>query len=143
MSDVAGFEHAYLQQTAAQIGVRESRRIRGDYTLTAEDVLGARKFPDGIARCAYPIDIHNPAGSGTIIRSGPKGDHYEIPLRCLLPQGIDNLLVAGRCVSATHEAQASLRVMPQCFAMGEAAGVAAALAVRRRVSPRELDAGGC
>jgi len=140
ISDIAGFEHAYLQQTAAQIGVRESRRIRGEYTLTAEDVLGARKFPDGIARCAYPIDIHSPTGSGTVIREVPEGDYYEIPYRCLAPLGVDNLLVAGRCISATHEAQASLRVMPQCFAMGEAAGLAAALSIQRSIPPREVDA---
>jgi hypothetical protein len=140
VSDVAGFEEAYLQQTAAQIGIRESRRIHGEYTLSAEDVLAARKFPDGIARSAYPIDIHNPAGAGTVIRSVPKGDHYEIPFRCLVPSAVENLLVAGRCVSATHEAQASLRVMPQCFAMGEAAGVAAAVAIRQRIAPRAVDA---
>ncbi len=139
VSRVPGFERAYLQQTAAQIGIRESRRIRGEYMLTSEDVLGARKFPDGIARSAYPVDIHNPAGTGTVIQDVPKGDYYEIPYRCLVPLGIDNLLVAGRCVSATHEAQASLRVMPQCFAMGEAAGVAAATAVRETTPPREVD----
>jgi hypothetical protein len=139
VSSVAGFENAYLQQTAAQIGIRETRRIRGEYTLTADDVLAARKFPDGIARCSYPIDIHSPTGAGTIIRDVPRGDHYEIPYRCLVPIGVDNLLVAGRCVSATHEAQASLRVMPQCFAMGEAAGTAAALAVERSIPPREVD----
>jgi len=137
---VPGFEQAYLQQCAPQIGVRESRRIRGEYTLTADDVVQAHKFPDGIARSNYPIDIHNPAGSGTVIRDVPEGDYYEIPYRCLLPVGVDNLLVAGRCVSATHEAQASLRVMPQCFAMGEAAGLAAAMAVQRRLLPREVPA---
>ena len=141
VSEIAGFEHAYLQQTAAQIGVRESRRIRGEYALTAEDVLGGRKFADGIARCSYPIDIHSPTGAGTVIRGVPEGDYYEIPYRCLVPVGVDNLLVAGRCVSATHEAQASLRVMPQCFAMGEAAGVAASLAIERSILPREVDAG--
>jgi hypothetical protein len=139
LDDVPGFEQSYLQQTAAQIGVRESRRIRGEYALTAEDVLSARKFPDGIARSSYPIDIHSPSGSGTDIRAVPEGDHYEIPYRCLVPVGVDNLLVAGRSVSSTHEAQASLRVMPQCFAMGEAAGVAAALSIQRSVPPREVD----
>jgi len=139
-AEVRGFERAYLEQSGAQIGVRESRRIRGDYALTGDDVIEARKFPDGIARSSYPIDIHNPAGSGTSIREVPAGDYYEIPYRCLLPVGVDNLLVAGRCVSSTHEGQASLRVMPQCFAMGEAAGVAAAMAVRLRLSPREVAA---
>jgi hypothetical protein len=139
ISDVAGFEQAYLQQTAAQIGVRESRRIRGEYTLTADDVLSARKFPDGIARSAYPIDIHSPSGAGTDIRKLPEGDYYEIPYRCLVPIGVDNLLVAGRTASATHEAQASLRVMPQCFAMGEAVGLAAAMAIEQSIPPREVD----
>ncbi len=140
VSDVPGFEKAYLEQSGVQIGVRESRRIEGEYTLTAEDVLSARKFSDGIARCNYPIDIHNPAGEGTVIRNVPAGDWYEIPYRCLLPRGADNLLVAGRCVSATHEGQASLRVMPQCFAMGQAAGAAAATALARDCAPRELSA---
>jgi hypothetical protein len=140
ISDVPGFEKAYLQQSAVQIGVRESRRIRGEYTLTGDDVVQARKFPDGIARCNYPIDIHSPTGAGTVIREVPEGDWYDIPYRCLLPEGIDNLLVAGRCVSATHEGQSSLRVMPQCFAMGQAAGTAAAAAGQRGCAPRELAA---
>ncbi len=137
-ADVPGFEHAYLQQCAAQIGVRESRRIRGHYALTGEDVVDARKFPDGIARSNYPIDIHSPTGAGTVIRSVPEGDHYEIPYRCLLPLGVDNLLVAGRCISSTHEAQSSLRIMPTCFAMGEAAGVAAVMAAERGIAPAEV-----
>jgi hypothetical protein len=140
VADVPGFEHAYLQQSAAQIGVRESRRIRGHYALTADDVVQARTFPDGVARSNYPIDIHSPTGAGTDIRGVAEGDYYEIPYRCLLPQGIDNLLVAGRCVSSTHEGQAALRIMPTCFAMGEAAGVAAALACRHGVSPQEVSA---
>ncbi len=137
-AEVPGFEQAYLEQCAPQIGVRESRRIKGRYVLTADDVLQARKFPDGIARSNYPIDIHSPAGAGTVIQNVPTGDYYEIPYRCLLPVGVSNLLVAGRSVSATHEAQASLRVMPTCFAMGEAAGVAAAIAVQRGISPAEV-----
>jgi hypothetical protein len=136
---VPGFERAYLQQSAAQIGVRESRRIRGHYALTADDVVQARTFPDGVARSNYPIDIHSPTGAGTDIRGVAEGDYYEIPYRCLLPQGIDNLLVAGRCVSSTHEGQAALRIMPTCFAMGEAAGVAAALACRQGVSPQDVE----
>jgi hypothetical protein len=137
---VPGFARAYLEQSGAQIGVRETRRIHGDYTLTGDDVVQARKFPDGIARSNYPIDIHNPAGSGTVIRGVPEGDYYEIPYRCLLPVGLDNLVVAGRSVSATHEGQSSLRVMPQCFAMGEAAGTAAAIAVKRGLTLRQLPA---
>jgi len=142
VSDVPGFERAYLQQSAAQIGVRESRRIRGHYALTADDVVQGRKFPDGIARSNYPIDIHSPTGAGTDIRGVAEGDYYEIPYRCLLPQGIDNLLVAGRCVSSTHEGQAALRIMPTCFAMGEAAGVAAALACQQGISPQDVEPDG-
>jgi len=138
-AEVSGFEEAYLQQTGAQIGVRESRRMRGDYALSGEDVVAARKFPDGIARSNYPIDIHNPAGGGTVIREVPSGDYYEIPYRCLLPLGIDNLLVAGRCVSSTHEGQSALRIMPTCFAMGEAAGIAAAMSAQGQIAPREID----
>jgi len=137
---VPGFKRAYLEQSAAQIGVRETRRIRGDYTLTGDDVVQARKFRDAIARSSYPVDIHSPLGEGTLIREVPAGDYYEIPYRCLLPVGLDNLLVAGRCVSATHEGQSSLRVLPQCFAMGQAAGTAAAMAAAGAVSPREIPA---
>jgi hypothetical protein len=138
VSDVRGFERAYLEMSATQIGVRESRRIRGRYALTGEDVMAGRKFSDGIARCNYPIDIHSPTGAGTDIRSVPAGDYYEIPYRCLLPLGLDNLLVAGRSASATHEGQSSLRTMPTCFAMGQAAGVAAALAAERGTATDEV-----
>ena len=140
VADVRGFEHSYLQQSAAQIGVRESRRVRGRYALTGDDVIEARKFSDGIARSNYPIDIHSPTGAGTEIRQVPEGDYYEIPYRCLLPLGVDNLLVAGRCISATHEGQASLRIMPTCFALGQAAGVAAALCCERGMTPGDLPA---
>jgi hypothetical protein len=139
-ADVAGFERAYLQQCAAQIGVRESRRIRGRYALTGDDVVAARKFPDGIARSNYPIDIHSPTGAGTVIREVPAGDYYEIPYRCLVPEGVENLLVAGRSVSSTHEGQSALRVMPTCFAMGQAAGTAAAMAVRAGVAVGDVSA---
>jgi hypothetical protein len=138
IDEVPGFENAYLQQCAPQIGIRESRRIRGRYTLTGEDVVHARKSPDGIGRSNYPIDIHSPTGAGTVIQDLPEGDWYDIPYRCLLPLEVDNLLVAGRCISATHEGLASVRVMPQCFAMGEAAGAAAAIALRRSIAPAQV-----
>jgi hypothetical protein len=129
---VPGFEHAALIATGVQIGVRESRRIRGDYLLTTEDVLEGRKFDDAIARGSYPVDIHNPAGSGTVIRELRPGESYDVPYRCLCPMGLTNLLVAGRPVSADHGAHSSLRVMPIAMAIGEAAGVAAAMAVPAR-----------
>ncbi len=128
---IPGFENAYLMATATQIGVRESRRIIGEYVMTEDDVLGARKFPDAIARGCYDIDIHDPGGTGTVIKQLPEGESYDIPYRCLCPRGFDNLLVAGRPISATHEAHSSLRVMPIAAALGEAAGVAAAMCVER------------
>jgi len=136
---VPGFENAYLLMSGVQIGVRETRRIIGEYALTEEDIVKARKFKDVIARGSYPIDIHSPTGEGTIIKRPPTGESYDIPYRCLVPKKIDNLLIAGRCISSTHEAQAAVRIMPIVVAIGQAAGTAAALAVRLAVSPRELD----
>lgn len=138
---VPGFEQAYLLETPAQIGVRETRRIIGDYILTAEDIVHARKFEDAIACGAYPIDIHDPASDRLVTRRVPKGDYYTIPYRCLLPRGGENWLVAGRCISATHEAFAAFRVSAIVMAIAQAAGTAAAMAVRSGVPPRGLDPG--
>jgi hypothetical protein len=137
---VPGFEKAYPVQSGINVGVRETRRIVGDYQLNAADILDARKFPDAIARGAYPIDIHNPAGTGTVLKRLPPGEAYDIPLRSLLPQKVENVLVAGRCISGTHEAHSSYRVMPIVMATGHAAGVCAALAVQGGVRPREVPA---
>lgn len=135
-----GGEDAVLVATAATVGVRESRRIMGDYVLDVHDVLNCRKFADGIARNAFMIDVHDPEGGGNWnSRFLPRGGWHHIPYRCLLPRGLENILVAGRCVSATHEALASIRVMAQCIAMGQAAGTAAALACAAGVSPRQVD----
>lgn len=133
---VPGFEKAYILQSGVTIGVRETRRIIGEYTLTAEDILGARKFEDAIARSTYPIDIHNPEGTGTILKDLPEGEFYEIPLRSLFPLKTNNLIVAGRCISGTHEAHSSYRVMPVSMATGQAAGVAAALAAKKNLLAR-------
>jgi hypothetical protein len=127
---VPGYQRSYLVSYSTQIGVRESRRVYGDYRLTREDVLAARAFDDSIARCGAPIEDHH-AGSDTRWEYVPSGRTYGIPLRCLLPQGLENVLVAGRCLSATHDAHASVRSMGQCMAMGQAAGTAAALALSR------------
>ncbi|MEA2664364.1 MAG: hypothetical protein QOI11_1308 [Candidatus Eremiobacteraeota bacterium] len=137
--DVPGFANARLAATATQIGIRESRRIVGEYTLSANDVLEARTFADAVARSAYPIDIHNPRGSGTTTHRLPAGASYEIPYRCLVPRGVDDLLVAGRCISTTHEALASTRLTPTVMTLGQAAGTAAALSLRAGVTPRALD----
>jgi hypothetical protein len=139
--EVPGFEQAYLSATAPQIGVRESRHIRGTYLLTEDDVLQCRHFTDGIVRARYEIDIHSPSGGGTIFKSLPPGEWYEVPYRCLLPEGIDNLLLAGRCISADHIAHSSLRVMPIAAGIGQAAGTAAAMAAAHNAPPAELDPG--
>ncbi len=135
---VPGFADSYVAQSGVQAGVRETRRILGDYQLTADDVLAARKFDDAVARGAYPIDIHNPKGSGTVLKRLPPGEAYDIPLRCLLPRRVEGMLVAGRCISGTHEAHSSYRVMPIVMATGQAAGVCAALAAERGLSPRKI-----
>lgn len=135
---VPGFERAYVAQSGVHVGVRETRRIVGDYQLTADDVLHARKFDDAVARGAYPVDIHNPDGKGTVLKHVPLGDAYDIPLRSLMPLGLENVIVAGRCLSGTHEAHSSYRVMPIVMATGQAAGVCAALAANRGCTPRAV-----
>ncbi len=124
---VPGFSHARIAATGAQVGIRESRRIVGRYTLTRDDVLNARTFDDAVARSAYPIDVHNPSGSGTQTQRLAPGATYEIPFRCLVPMEHPELLVAGRCISTTHEALASTRLTPTVMTLGQAAGTAAAL----------------
>jgi len=119
-----GFEKAYIVTIAPMVGVRESRRIVGLYRLTREDVLAARKFPDGIARTNYPIDIHVP-GKGMELHPLPPGEYYEIPYRVMVPANRDDMLVAGRCISADFEAQGAMRIIANCYALGEAAGTAA------------------
>ena len=137
---VPGFEESYVVQSGVNVGIRETRRILGDYQLTADDVLSARKFDDAIARGAYPVDIHNPAGTGTILKRLPSGEAYDIPLRSLMPRGVERLVVAGRCISGTHEAHSSYRVMPIVMATGQAAGVCAALAAKKGAAPRAVGA---
>lgn len=143
---VPGFENMKLVQTGSMMGIRESRRISGDYVLNVDDFLTRANFNDEIGRYAYCVDIH---------RSGDKEEHakfleefhsmryrpgesYGIPYRCLLPRGLDNVLVAGRCVSTDRYVQSSIRVMPGCFITGQAAGVAAAIAAGMNITTREL-----
>jgi hypothetical protein len=127
---VPGYGDAFLLQTSTRIGVRESRRLDGEYVLTRDDVLEARDHADGIARCGAPIEDHDEGGA-TRWEHIPGGATYAIPWRCLLPRGVDGLVVAGRCLSATHDAHASVRSMGQCMAMGQAAGTGAALGIPR------------
>lgn len=132
-----GFAGSYVSVVAPLVGIRESGRVVGDYILTEDDHQQCRKFPDAVARNRYPIDIHL-ADGGVELRKLPPNDYHEIPYRCLLPVGVDNLLVAGRCLSATFVAQSSVRIQPVCRALGEAAGTAAALSAQSGISPRDL-----
>jgi hypothetical protein len=134
-----GFENCILLQTAPQIGIRESRRIKGLYYLTEEDLVNCTKFPDSVARGCYPVDIHNPSGKGTRIRHIPPGDYYTIPYRSLVPDNLDNVIVAGRPISSTHEAHSAIRVMPICSNMGEAAGIAASICFRNKISFKDVN----
>jgi len=143
---VPGFENSYLLRSADHVGVRETRRIVGDYVFSAEDVIEARKFTDAICRLAYPVDVHSGKGDGYTKDEGkggpnnaPPGDWYEIPYRCLVPVVLDNVLVAGRCVSSTQAGHGAIRIMPCCIAMGQAAGAAAALSLNEGVSVREVN----
>ena len=133
------FRDCVLLSTGMQIGARESRMIEGEYTLTQEDLLACTRFADSVAVCNYDIDIHSPDGSGTSHYYFPDGQYYTIPYRVMIPKGADNLLVTGRCVSATHEAQASLRIMPTVATLGEAAGIATAISCESGKSVREID----
>jgi hypothetical protein len=140
---VPGYAEAYLLGVSTRIGVRESRRLVGRYVLTRDDVLSARRFPDEITQCGAPIEDHA-AGSSTIWQyvggdAGPTGLTYGVPYRCLLPKDVTGLVVAGRCLSATHDAHASVRSMAQCMAMGQAAGTAAAIAASFGRLPADVD----
>ncbi|HML45667.1 MAG TPA: FAD-dependent oxidoreductase, partial [Clostridia bacterium] len=136
--NIPGFEKSEILASAPEIGVRESRMIDGEYLLTQEDLVGCTIFPDAIAAGNYDIDIHNPEGAGTSHYYFPEGKWYTIPYRSLIPKGIDNLLVAGRCISSTHEAQASYRIMPIVCCLGEAAGTAMAVAAKQGVGTRQV-----
>jgi len=135
---VPGYERASLVALGTQIGVRETRRVYGDYRVTRDDVLAARTFDDAIGLCGAPIEDHH-GGADTVWQYLPDGQAVGIPYRSLLVRDAANVLVAGRCFSATHDAHASIRSMAQCMAMGHAAGTAAAMAVAGGREPRGLD----
>ena len=134
---VPGYQQAVLNQLSHQIGVRETRRIIGAYQLTRDDVINARDAHDSIARCGAPIEDHH-GGSDTTWQYLPEGSTYAIPFRCLIPQDITGVLAVGRCLSATHDAHASVRSMGQCMAMGQAAGVAATIALEQSIAPHNV-----
>ncbi len=139
-NEIPGFARSRLVAVGQRLGVRESRRIRGEYVLTGEDILRQCRFPDAIARSSYPVDIHSLVpGEKSDAGFDYHGETYEIPYRCLVPLDVEQLLVAGRCISATREAQGSVRVSPTCMAFGQAAGTAAALSLRQACTPRRVD----
>jgi len=129
---VPGFSRAFLSATGSHIGIRETRRIVGRYLLTEQDIMQGAKFADAIAAGAWPVEIHNPVGDGTRLGWLLDNSYYEIPYRCLLPRSLINVAAIGRCISTTHEAHGSTRVMGTCMAMGESAGLAATLAVNSK-----------
>jgi hypothetical protein len=152
-----GFEEAYLLDTSAQIGLRSSRRLKGLARVTAEDAIEFRKYPDGIARASWDIDVWGATSytaptrvAGLRVDWGSEfhnqrrvkhiaGEYFDIRYGCIVAAGIDNLLMAGRCLSAEHVAQSSLRIQQTCMATGQAAGTAAALSLQAGVVPAELD----
>lgn len=134
---IPGFENAYVDRVAPFMGIRETRRIVGEYTLTEQDIFDCARFDDVIGVASYPVDLHHPVGGDCTLMWCP--DCYDVPYRCLVPQKVDGLLVAGRDISATHLALASVRVMGPAMCLGEAAGKAAALAALSGVCPRDLD----
>lgn len=135
---VPGFEGARLGQVSPILGVRETRHISGEYMLTGHDTVTGTRFEDSIAADASALDIHEPKGGDVDFRSLPP---YEIPFRSLVPQGVEQILVAGRCISADHDAHARSRNMPACMSIGQAAGVAAAIAVEEGVRVRNVPIG--
>lgn len=137
--NLPGYENCKCIGSGTTTGVRETRRVMGDYVLTAEDMVEGKCFDDvAVHEAEFIVDIHNPAGAGQAEDKIQYVIPYDIPYRCFLPKGVEGLLVAGRCISGTHRAHASYRVMSICMAMGEAAGTAAALCAKERKTPREL-----
>jgi hypothetical protein len=134
---VPGFENAWFMRKAPFLGIRETRRIVGQYIMTRDDILSCRRFDDAVAVASYPLDIHHPKGGDCTLEWS--GDCYDIPYRSLVPLKVENLLVAGRSISTTHEAMSAIRVMAPCMAMGEAAGRAAKIAVSEGVAPSRID----
>ena len=139
--NVPGYENCRVKASADALGVRETRRIMGEYILQDADVENGARFPDVVVHKAwFLIDIHNPTGGGQAEKRSQPAIPYDIPYRCFVPLGVENLLVAGRCISGTHRAHASYRVMSICMAMGEAVGIAAALSAGRGICPRAIPA---
>ena len=136
-----GYEDCRAISSATTLGVRETRRVIGEYVITAEELAEGTRFPDAVLhKVEFIVDIHNPAGAGQAESKIQYVKPYDLPYRCFVPLKVENLLVAGRAISGTHRAHASYRVMSICMAMGQAVGIAAALSAQRGCTPRTLDA---
>ena len=137
---IPGYENCRIISSGTTTGVRETRRVIGDYIITAEEMAAGCRFDDVIVhRAEFIVDIHNPEGSGQAEEHIQYCDPYDLPYRCFTPKGVEGLYTAGRCISGTHRAHASYRVMSICMAMGEAVGVAAAMCSQSGTTPRTLD----
>ena len=138
--NLPGYENCKYIASGTTTGVRESRRVVGEYLITAEELAAGKRFDDVVVhRAEFIVDIHNPAGAGQAEEKIQYVVPYDLPYGCFVPKGVDGLMTAGRCISGTHRAHASYRVMSICMAMGQAVGVAAALCARQGCQPRELD----
>lgn len=139
-NNVPGYEKCYLIDSADTLGIRESRRFIGEYIIKGSDILKGRKFDDVIVHSAnFMVDIHNPDGAGQAEGKAGKAKPYDIPYRVFLPKDIENLFLNGRCISGTHQAHASYRVMAICMAMGQGVGIASSLSVKSDTSPKNLN----
>ena len=138
INNVPGFENAYLVKTGSHLGVREGRRVVGDYVLSKEDVLEGKRFEDVIVRCGQPIEDHH-AGKDTHWGYVKDYGYYDIPYRCLVPRKLDSVLTAGRCLSASHDAHASARSSGTAMGMGQAAGIAATMALNCANRVRDIN----
>ncbi|WP_044294572.1 FAD-dependent oxidoreductase [Robinsoniella peoriensis] len=142
---VPGFEKSYVSVTSNEVGVRETRHIKGLYTLTGEDAGEGRKFKDVVSRGYFPMDIHNPDGASGYTEGSQGGcwvdlkDTYDIPMRCLIPMGIDGLVLSGRCISGTSEAHGSYRTQGGIMGIGQASGVLAGLCAVQGIQPKDMD----
>jgi FAD dependent oxidoreductase len=134
-----GFDNAYIVEIAPQIGIRETRRITGEYVLTDADILGCRDFADSIGVNGWPVEAHVTGDVNFVFAPQGTRGFNQIPYRIIVPKRIDNLFVIGRCASMSHDGQSSARVSGPCFVMGQAAGTAADLALARSVPPRHVD----
>lgn len=136
---IPGFENAIVESTGPSIGVRSSRQIKGMYTLTVEDLMEQRLFEDTIAHSGYPVDIHSPDGEGTKHQKLEWGGMYSIPYSCMITESVRNLIVIGRCISTTFEAQSAMRTTPTTGAIGQAGGVAAAISAKRGIDVQDVN----